>query len=1214
MRPGEKIMNNIAVSQSRRGRRSVRVRAIGVHSVAWGEMAAEWGASVECIVSLGGNGLITFYQHLKVMSIDEAKRLPPHGKFLGLVFATIRNEADAAVVQELIDLWKPSICIATMPGDWGRMKANRALRFAKGTMEVCAKITHEEVGGVTTGCWRFSHASVMEIADRKKEGKVYKAAAIPRNLQTSLDDTLGGDYTAPKLNKDTSCIELGDGVVRPYYEASGLGPDISQLPPKERAFWVNANSVRNRGGTVVRRTTAAELSTIWDYENKLEAKSLGEATAQAIFELRLQSPPGKIIRSLGHQALETMLSTFVTTVDLDEEPEPRNDRGLTKDIPLGPLEKQVDTRVEAKLPDDAPVDYSHWAQPGETIEEEQARHILRSIAVKWWAANIEKEARAWLSTHAHDERDVEAVENIIRRVKAASYWEWHRGSRPFFWRFPEEWRVDARDGVEFFKVDQPPSGFFPNIPSESRSAELATRKKIFKLWRRWYLEEGPVKLIIPRFSVVKAMEEEVVTDIRVVWDCKANGHNAVLWSPGFMLPGGDDGENMIVKWLDVPLSCYLDDVNYEVDYGQDESVYTKSVQFDIDVGEMFYNFTTHIKDRPYLGARLITTRPPGVREEQRFVRFAGLPFGGRCCPFNACQGQARILELCEGNPLDPENPFQWKEVWLNLPTSKRYDPSLPRVLRIREDGELASTQSTYVDDIRGAARDSPQHPTRSVEAARRLKRKMNYFGNQADERKYRPPTLAAGAWRGVIFSTASPFPMKSTTGKKWTRFKDGLKWIIMRADAEQFVQTAELRRIAGLGVHITEVYTDARCYLKGFFNALEAFRSDRDVDGWRLQTAMDSAADLEDKDAGTVEAVADYPVLTRVTPELLDHARALLRLFHSDEPLALPIRPSHRNKIRYFIGDASAEGLGSATFNPAQGLVGREGLWEESFAARGSNLREAQCQVNQLLMEVEAGLHDGCEVWAFSDNAIWSAVFCKGSSSARHLFDLVLQLKIACYEHEVYLHTCHISGDRMIATGMDAWSRGDTSSGISLGFDLRDFLPLDKSAFDWPNQDLETWCKRWMGSEYSPPLSVEGWYREGHRPGVHVWAPPPAAALEALKQISKSRQKRMDRVTHVFICPRLAYQEEWRRRFEKEMDIWFFLNPGSVWSNTCFEPLVIGLSFPLSRRYPFLLRQEREKVVGIGRSLSELSTKSHLQVGDYLCKLWASPRTLPSVQ
>ena len=226
------------------------------------------------------------------------------------------------------------------------------------------------------------------------------------------------------------------------------------------------------------------------------------------------------MRTVGHPAFEKVLRRLAE-VKVNEHSNPKNARGLTKDIRTGPLEKLAEARVEAKLSDDAPVDYSLWALLEETPEEERARHVLRRFAVKWWAANIEKEARTWLENHDHDQRDVDAVEDIIRRAKGASYWEWHRGSRLFFWRFQdEEWRIDARDGVEFFKTEKPPTGLFPNIPSESRDAELATRKKIFKLWFRRYLEEGPVKLVIPRFSIVKTRVEDVVTDIRVIWDCK----------------------------------------------------------------------------------------------------------------------------------------------------------------------------------------------------------------------------------------------------------------------------------------------------------------------------------------------------------------------------------------------------------------------------------------------------------------------------------------------------------------------------------------------------------------------------------------------------------------------------------------------------------------------------------------------------------------------
>ena len=97
--------------------------------------------------------------------------------------------------------------------------------------------------------------------------------------------------------------------------------------------------------------------------------------------------------------------------------------------------------------------------------------------------------------------------------------------------------------------------------------------------------------------------------------------------------------------------------------------------------------------------------------------------------------------------------------------------------------------------------------------------------------------------------------------------------------------------------------------------------------------------------------------------------------------------------------------------------------------------------------------------------------------------------------------------------------------------------------------------------------------------------PPPVAALVALKQLAKSRQKRPRHVTHVFICQRLLWQEEWQRRFEKEMDIWFIFHTGTYWPHHLFEPLLVGISIPMKNRKqlgpdgPWLVRQQQEEVV-----------------------------------
>ena len=51
----------------------------------------------------------------------------------------------------------------------------------------------------------------------------------------------------------------------------------------------------------------------------------------------------------------------------------------------------------------------------------------------------------------------------------------------------------------------------------------------------------------------------------------------------------------------------------------------------------------------------------------------------------------------------------------------------------------------------------------------------------------------------------------------------------------------DLTKIAGPVVNVTELYSYALCFLKGFFNALEGFRDVRNMDGWRLATTMDQA-------------------------------------------------------------------------------------------------------------------------------------------------------------------------------------------------------------------------------------------------------------------------------------------------------------------------------------------------------------------------------------
>jgi hypothetical protein len=266
-----------------------------------------------------------------------------------------------------------------------------------------------------------------------------------------------------------------------------------------------------------------------------------------------------------------------------------------------------------------------------------------------------------------------------------------------------------------------------------------------------------------------------------------------------------------------------------------------------------------------------------------------------------------------------------------------------------------------------------------------------------------------------------------------------------------------------------------------------------------LEAAMEAAEKLEIEDASTAVAAADYPPMTSITPELITHCEALLDLFDHDVPTAVFIRPACSGAYRYYVGDASREGLGGATQFPDGTIRGRRGVWRADFAEGGSNLQEVQNQVNRLIQEVRAGMHDGCELWAFADNGCWSAVWLKGLSTAKHLFELVLKLKVECRIHEVYKHVCHISGTRMIETGIDGWSRGDFETGISLGYDLRlrTFLPLAQSSIEVAGAKLIPWLRSWMAEDYMGPLTPEAGFgmdiSQGFMFGLHPSSCPHCA-------------------------------------------------------------------------------------------------------------------------
>ncbi len=89
-----------------------------------------------------------------------------------------------------------------------------------------------------------------------------------------------------------------------------------------------------------------------------------------------------------------------------------------------------------------------------------------------------------------------------------------------------------------------------------------------------------------------------------------------------------------------------------------------------------------------------------------------------------------------------------------------------------------------------------------------------------------------------------------------------------------------------------------------------------------------------------------------------------------------------------------------------------------------------------------------------------------------------------------------------------------------------------------------------------------------------LWHPPPAAAGAAIEQLGYSRHKRQ-RITHIFVCPRLM-THLLRKRLFKISDFLFHLPAGhrdTVWPAHMFEPLTFGILLPFTSSSPWVHRR-----------------------------------------
>jgi hypothetical protein len=369
-------------------------------------------------------------------------------------------------------------------------------------------------------------------------------------------------------------------------------------------------------------------------------------------------------------------------------------------------------------------------------------------------------------------------------------------------------------------------------------------------------------------------------------------------------------------------------------------------------------------------------------------------------------------------------------------------------------------------------------------------------------------------------------------------------------------------------------------YLKGIHQTLDTWRPNRREDGWKL-TPREIQLRLRAGEGGNIapqDALDQPPARVKAAPRLSCDLEGLTELTSSLAPPRRLVRSGVALQVFYGFGDAS--GVGHASNFQGFKRNGREvkadgrihfryGHWCDAVSEASSNYRELLNLVESLEAQVEDGRIRGAEVFLFTDNSTAEAVFFKGNSTSKPLFDLMLRLRKVEMEGQLLLHVVHVAGTRMIEEGADGGSRGDLTQGAMAGHSVIDFVPLHLSALE-RSPGLETWIRSWWDQERGEleTLEPEGWFDQGQTSGSFLWSPPPAAADVVAEQLGEARHKRPDCV-HVTVVPRLM-TARWRKSLAKEADLIVELPAGNkYWPTEMHEPLILLVSLPLCRHPPW---------------------------------------------
>ena len=1072
-------------------------------------------------------------------------------------------------------------------------------------------ITHEETGGVTdwTGrCHWFARKSIYGEKPSNPD-KVFTPEAIkgaPNRLINLIDRTESGRRVS---DKTSASLDPADDLL-PWDQAREFRRTFLILPT---VYGQNVRVRRTMVGKEVAACLDLPVTIIRDWNDTMLAAAVAAV-----------AKPVKIVAGLG-MALQACLkqSQRIQQQELDvvcikgdslkrgftDSHETVSKRSKSS-IPFSE-EETIDSEermsgyvklVSTTTASEKAVKHDKAAVPTElwddrvrylldivelTDRDRKAFNLLRMAMLRRWRRNVVRSWISWWNENHYQLKEDEPNwwrlikdrgKEACRHACESSFWAWPSGSSVFFWRWPDEYARDVAIGVPPCWIGMPKQKIVPQkgLGDANMLTKIADKIEDVRA-KRYVCEEGKWKATMNYFAVPKGD-----SDIRMVYDGTKSGLNDCLYAPWFPLPDAE----VLVRTLDTDYWCV-----------------------DNDYGEMFLNFWIHPELQEYSAMDFTPIYGRKENGELWIEGWTRCAMGQSPSPFTTVQQTRRLKRLMLGDRQKRANVFRWNRIVINLPGSVDYRPGEPWISKRRQNGALAADAHDYVDDLRGTGPSSNDAWNISSVIAKTA----SYFGVQDAARKRREQTQRPGAWAGVVCGTAPDRPYISVTQEKWNKTREEIGRLRAEIDgaaarADNSVKRKVLEEVAGFVNHVGRAYPTLLLYLNGVYATMNAWRPDRDEDGWKTVTNDQGLRHIGDYSAA--------PDRVRLVRRMIFDVEAMEELTKAEEPPERFLRPDkNKAKARYYFGDASGAGFGMSGWSPGDDEIEVDfGAWEASaMLGSSSNFRELANIVMKIeALDAQGRVNAETEFFIFTDNVHAETAFYRGSAKSPEVLHLMFRLHKILMRGEAFIHVVWVAGKRMIAQGSDGLSRSDLTSGVLRGIDMLSYVPLHLSAGERQPQGTNNLLQRILGKHYAEALRMEPsqWFTAPQDSnGIFIWEPPPCLADVAIYMLSEAWHIRPWNV-HVMLVPSLM-SGKWRRMLYKIADIICVLPFGEEWwpRDSEYEPLTLAFIFPLLNRTPWrakfepLFRQQTHHLRTLHRQSVSFS-------GHYLCELWTRAWTL----